>query len=88
MNALIKPLTLAIAVALAGCAVTEPKTRVQIDMPQAYTEASAPIASGASSQLTADWWTNFGSPQLTSLIEQALAGSSDIRIAAERITQA
>ena len=49
---------------------------------------SAPIASGATSQLTADWWTNFGSPQLTSLIEQALAGSSDIRIAAERITQA
>ena len=88
MNAPIKSLTLAIAVALAGCAVTEPKTRVQIDMPQAYTEASAPIASGASSQLSADWWTSFGSPQLASLIDQALAGSSDIRIAAERITQA
>jgi outer membrane protein, multidrug efflux system len=88
MNAIIKPLTLAIAVALAGCAVTEPKTRVQIDMPQAYTEATAPIASGASSELTADWWKNFGSPQLTSLIDEALAGSSDIRIAAERITQA
>jgi NodT family efflux transporter outer membrane factor (OMF) lipoprotein len=84
----IKLLTLALAVALAGCAVTEPKTHVQIDMPQAYSEASAPIASGASSQLSSDWWTSFGSPQLTSLIEESLAGSSDIRIAAERITQA
>ena len=88
MNAPMKSLTVALAVALAGCAVTEPKTRVQIDMPQAFTEAPAPAASAATSQLTADWWTSFGSPQLTSLIEQALAGSSDIRIAAERITQA
>jgi outer membrane protein, multidrug efflux system len=88
MNAPIKSLSVVLAVALAGCAVTEPKTRVQIDMPQAFTEAPAPIASAATSQLTADWWTSFGSPQLTSLIEQALAGSSDIRIAAERITQA
>ena len=88
MNAPMKSLTVALAVALAGCAVTEPKTRVQIDMPQAFTEAPAPAASAATSQLTTDWWTSFGSPQLTSLIEQALAGSSDIRIAAERITQA
>lgn len=84
MNAPIKLTTLALAVALAGCAVTEPKTRVQIDMPQAYTEtAAAPTAA-----LSADWWMTFGSPQLTALIEQALAGSSDVRIAAERITQA
>jgi NodT family efflux transporter outer membrane factor (OMF) lipoprotein len=88
MNTPIQSLTLALAAALAGCAITEPKTRVQIDMPQAYTETSAPIASRASSQLSADWWIGFGSPQLTSLIEQSLAGSSDIRIAAERITQA
>ena len=85
MNMNLKPLCIALAVALAGCAVTEPKTRVQIDMPQAFTEAPVPPAT---SQLTADWWTNFGSPQLTSLIQQALAGSADIRIAAERITQA
>ena len=88
MNAPMKSLTVALAVALAGCAVTEPKTRVPIDMPQAFTEAPAPTASATTSQLTTDWWTSFGSPQLTSLIEQALAGSSDIRIAAERITQA
>jgi multidrug efflux system outer membrane protein len=88
MNMNLKLLCIALAVALAGCAVTEPKTRVQIDMPQAFTEAPVPTAIGATSQLTADWWTNFGSPQLTSLIQQALAGSADVRIAAERITQA
>ena len=88
MKTNVKPLCIALAVALAGCAVTEPKTLVRIDMPQKFTEAVVPAAAGVTSQLTTDWWTNFGSPQLTSLIEQALAGSSDIRIAAERITQA
>ena len=88
MNMPLKPLCIALVVALAGCAVTEPKTRVQIDMPQQFTEAAVPAAAGVTSQLTTDWWTNFGSPQLTSLIEQALAGSADVRIAAERITQA
>ena len=88
MKTNMKPLCIALAVALAGCAVTEPKTRVQIDMPQQFSEAAVPPAAGVTSQLTTDWWTNFGSPQLTSLIEQALAGSSDVRIAAERITQA
>ena len=88
MNTNLKPLCIALAVTLAGCAVTEPKTRVRIDMPQQFSEAAVPAAAGVTSQLTSDWWTHFGSPQLTSLIEQALAGSSDIRIAAERITQA
>ena len=88
MNTNSKPLCIALAVALAGCAVTEPKTRVQIDMPQQFTEAAVPAPAGVTSQLTTDWWTNFRSPQLTSLIEQALAGSADVRIAAERITQA
>ena len=88
MKTNMKPLCIALAVALAGCAVTEPKTRVQIDMPQQFSEVVVPPAAGVTSQLTTDWWTNFGSPQLTSLIEQALAGSSDVRIAAERITQA
>ena len=88
MNMKLKPLCIALAVALAGCATTEPKTRVQIDMPRQFTEAAVAGAAGVTSQLTTDWWTSFGSPQLTSLIQQALAGSSDIRIAAERITQA
>ena len=57
-------------------------------MPQQFSEVVVPPAAGVTSQRTTDWWTNFGSPQLTSLIEQALAGSSDVRIAAERITQA
>ena len=56
-------------------------------MPPAYTEA--PSASSADAPALAPaWWLGFGSPQLTSLIEEALTGSADIRIAAERITQA
>ena len=41
MNSRLKPLAAVVAIALAGCAVTEPKTRVQIEMPQAYTESLA-----------------------------------------------
>ena len=88
MSTNLKPLCIALAVVLTGCAITEPKTRVQIEMPQQFTEATVPAAAGVTSQLTTDWWTSFNSPQLTSLIEQALAGSADVRIAAERITQA
>ncbi|HMP88556.1 MAG TPA: efflux transporter outer membrane subunit [Kiritimatiellia bacterium] len=35
-----------------------------------------------------DWWNYFDDPQLTSLIEQALAGNFDLRVAAGRVTRA
>lgn len=91
MNARLKPrikfLGTALVLVLTGCAITEPRTRVHIDMPSAFTEAPASNAAEARELATA-WWLGFGSPQLTSLIEEALIGSSDLRIAAERITQA
>ena len=87
MNRLLKPLSIALVAALAGCAVTEPVTRVQIDMPATFTE-SAPPDAARSPELHSEWWLGFGSPQLARLIDEALAGSADLRIAAERITQA
>jgi outer membrane protein TolC len=78
----------ALAVLLAGCAVTEPRTQVAIDLPRAFTEAEAGTATSGTPAVADDWWREFDSPQLDALIDQALAGSADLRIAAERIVQA
>jgi len=36
----------------------------------------------------ADWWTAYNDPQLTSLIEEALKGSPDLKVAGARLRQA
>lgn len=38
--------------------------------------------------LTADWWTAFGDPVLSALVEQALANNVDIALAAARVEEA
>jgi outer membrane protein, multidrug efflux system len=77
---------IALAMLLAGCAVTEPKTELALNLPRSFTEA--PPTAVSAPALTDDWWLMFGSPQLNALIDEALIGSADLRIAAERITQA
>ena len=37
---------------------------------------------------TPDWWTAYNDPQLTTLIEEALKGSPDLRVAQARVRQA
>lgn len=81
-----KPLALAIALALQGCAVTtEPARGPVVEMPAAW-GPDAPAADAP--PLTAAWWGGFGSPPLERLIEQAQAASPDLRIAIERMRQA
>jgi len=79
----IQPLCLALACALAGCATVEAPTRVAVPAPAAWDE---PAPAGAA--VSASWWRSFGSPQLEALVAEALAGSSDLRIGAERVRQA
>lgn len=70
---------------LAGCALQEPRTVVQQPMPAAWSEAGAPAAS---TPLPREWWRGFRSTQLEALVAEALDGSSDLRIAAQRVRQA
>lgn len=72
------------AALLAGCATTEPRTRPQLALPAAFDETQAASAA----EVSRTWWLGFGSPQLSALVDEALNGSPDLRIAAERITQA
>jgi NodT family efflux transporter outer membrane factor (OMF) lipoprotein len=43
---------------------------------------------GASGEITAQWWRGFGDPVLTKIVEQALARNVDISIAAARVEEA
>ncbi len=74
----------ALALGVSGCAINEPRTLPQLPLPMAYAEAPA----AAADTLSATWWQGFGSPQLSQLVDTALAGSAELRIAAERVLQA
>ena len=74
-------LTIAVAATLAGCAAVGPDyTRPAIVLPAQY-----PQAQDSSAQLTANWWTQFDEPELTRLIDKALAANADIAQAVARV---
>jgi multidrug efflux system outer membrane protein len=75
----------AAALLVAGCAGSTPP-------PPAMTAVSPPVQWRASlgpvNPLEQQWWTAFGDPVLTALVETALANNDDIAIAAARVRQA
>jgi len=70
----------------AGCTrLTGPEyDRPEVPVPETW---SAPAAEEVAS-LRPDWWNNFGDPELSALVEQALAGNFDLRVAAGRVARA
>jgi multidrug efflux system outer membrane protein len=68
--------------ALAACASARPP---ETPLPAAY-ESKA--GGGVSSQALDRWWTAFEDPQLSALVEEALARSPDARSAAARLDEA
>ncbi len=80
---------LTLVAVLAGCAVTEAPLRPQLPMPAAWEEAT-PVARTAAeaAPIPVDWWREFGSTRLSELVDEALAGNPDLRIAAERMQRA
>ena len=76
-----------VLVALSGCAYFRKSPSLADGaraMPPAWVE---PDATDAVS-LTRDWWGNFGSAELSELIDAALEASPDVRIATERVQRA
>jgi len=69
---------------LAGCMVGPDYRRPGADMPDVfrYSEKDARDASNAG------WWRQFGDPVLDGLIDNALAGNKNLRIAAANVEQA
>jgi NodT family efflux transporter outer membrane factor (OMF) lipoprotein len=77
-------IAVALAVAIAGCAATSPVLTPGVEPAAAWNEPIL-LETGA---VTADWWQAFGSPELQALVDEALRGSPDLAIAAERVRQA
>ena len=80
-------LAIAVGLGLSGCAIKEPHTVVPLTRPAAWSEQAA-AAKEPSSPVSAQWWRAFRSKQLETLIDEALAGSSDLRTAFQRVRQA
>jgi multidrug efflux system outer membrane protein len=75
---------LGVAMLLGACAISGNAPAPAPGMPQAFDEPSAPDAVVPAQ----DWWGAFGSQELSSLINAALAANPDLVIAAERVLQA
>ena len=70
----------------AGCALTEPIVRPDLDLPAQWAEAGG--APAATAPVHDTWWRDFGSAPLDALVAEALATAPDLRIQAERVVQA
>lgn len=73
--------------ACAGCAVGPNYVAPNVAVPESFEHAAT-----ASADLTdipvAAWWRNFDDPVLDGLIDRALSGNIDIKIAASHIAEA
>jgi outer membrane protein TolC len=74
-----------------GCATVGPTYRKpDISVPAAWNGVRA-ADNTATSQKTGDlsrWWVRLGDPTLTGLIEQTLAGNTDLRVARAKLREA
>jgi len=77
-------MALTLAVSLSGCAIVSPRLEPEVSVAGSWNE-SAPADAGV---VTPTWWTGFNSPELASLVTEALAGSPDLAVATERVKQA
>jgi outer membrane protein, multidrug efflux system len=79
-------LTLLAAALLSACAVGPDYRRPQMTTPDEFVAVEKVQFSPA--EVERDFWTAFNDPQLDELIERALAGNHDIRIATANLRQA
>lgn len=91
-NAIVLSLgTLFVSILIAGCAAVGPDYAPP--EPANSTSWNTPLKRGLteeqiSPQILAQWWTTFDDPQLSSLIERAVAGNLDLKDASARVRQA
>ncbi len=77
---------LALAGALAGCAVGPNYERPELKTPGTYYGAPGPASEA--SLADAKWWDVFSDPALRSLVDEALRNGYDVRLAAARVEEA
>jgi multidrug efflux system outer membrane protein len=73
-----------LAAALAGCAAVGPDhRRPEVALPAAFPGAAPEPAAAVQPR----WWTLYGDPTLTRLVDDALARNADVRAAAARVDE-
>jgi NodT family efflux transporter outer membrane factor (OMF) lipoprotein len=77
--------TLAVSMALSGCALTPQYQRPDVITPAAWTNNSDATTAA---RVAAEWWTRYGSAELDQLMARALATNHEIGAAKQRIEQA
>ncbi|MEO8384943.1 MAG: efflux transporter outer membrane subunit [Betaproteobacteria bacterium] len=85
------PLVVAVATAIAGCAVGPEYQRPALELPGQYAANPAnatAVSTSASDSITGKWWSIFKDPVLDRLMEEALANNLDLAVAAARIIEA
>jgi len=73
------------AASLGGCALGPEKTGAGVAIPAGFENAARAPARAPELER---WWTRFGSPELTQLVERASASNFDVSAAAARLQQA
>ena len=68
---------------ISGCASITPPPERQVEVPRQWRTAVAYTV-----PVEPQWWTVFGDPVLTTLVEQAVANNNDVALAAARIREA
>lgn len=74
-----------LAVALGACSLIPHRQPPAPELPAGWNDAAL---DAATARLPADWWTQFGDPELDRLVAQALAANLDLALAAARVEEA
>jgi NodT family efflux transporter outer membrane factor (OMF) lipoprotein len=83
------PLCWALILAVAGCAVGPDYRKPTADVPPAWqTDAPWHEAAPSDGALKGDWWRLFQDDTLNPLVDRALLGNQNLRVAAARLEQA
>jgi multidrug efflux system outer membrane protein len=84
-------LAIAVAAAVAGCAVGPEYQRPALDIPATYAAAPANatlVSTSAAESESGKWWSVFNDPILDRLMDEALTNNLNLGAAAARITEA
>ncbi|KAB2850674.1 MAG: multidrug transporter, partial [Sphingopyxis terrae] len=73
---------------LAGCASVPDLGQKPVPVAAAALDSQTTLADQAGAWPVEGWWRGFGDPQLDALIDEGLAGSPDIAVAAARVRAA
>ncbi len=82
-----RSIPLMLLLTLAGCSLAPQYQRPQLPVPDALPAAAAP-SEAASAVSATEWRTTFPDPRMQSLIERALAGNRDLRVAVLNVERA